>query len=451
MIQALLFFGIGFLIALLCTPWVMSIAHRGIGLDAPDATRKRQAQPIPRLGGMPIMLAVSFGLMIILVTDPVAAADWFPILVGSLLMYGLGLWDDLKPLGAKKKLLGQIVTASLVFWLGLSIERFSCPGVVGSVHLAPFWSFAITVFWLIAIPNIINLIDGFDGLAAGLGICLSVTLGIVGLHGDQLAVACYAFTMGGALLGFLVFNFPPAKIYLGDGGAYLIGFTIAALSLKSSNKGSVAAGLFVTFVALGVPILDTAFALGRRAIRGYPLFHADDEHFHHKLLGYGFSKRRILLGVYGLFVVLSIVGLSIMWSQGRTLPIGLGALFILVIFALRYFHYLRSWEDVRSRFDRIFGHRRTVRYALLQAQVLELEVERCREAHEFWAIFEQTMQRVGWMDPASPAKGDEVRVYHSGSEPWRLYPPPLSAAREWQRLAECFRPVYVKATKKWSK
>ncbi len=450
-IHALLYFGIGFLIALLCTPRVIQLSRRGIGLDVPDATRKRQAQPIPRLGGLPIMLSVALGLGIILANDASKSADWLPILIGSLLMYGLGLWDDLRPLGAKKKLAGQIATAALVFFMGLNIERFSYPGAAGSMALSGLASFALTVFWLIAIPNIINLIDGFDGLASGLGLCLSVTLGIVGLHSDQLAVACYAFTMAGALLGFLVFNFPPAKIYLGDGGAYLIGFTIAALSLVSSNKGSVAATLFVTFVALGVPILDTLYAMFRRGVRGYPLFHADDEHFHHRLLALGFSKRRILLGIYGLFVVLSVVGLSIIWSQGRTLPIGLAMLFILVLFVLRYFHYLRSWEDLRSRFAGIFGHRPVVRYALLQAQVLELELERCARAQEFWEYFEDTLRRVGFAPRHSPDCGDELNVFHNGSEPWRLYAPRNSSTREWQRLAECFRPVYVKAHKKWSK
>ncbi len=110
-------------------------------------------------------------------------------------------------------------------------------------------------------------------------------MGIAGWLNEQRPVAWYAFTMAGALLGFLVFNFPPARIYLGDGGAYLIGFCIAALSLASSNKGSIAAVMLVTMVGLGVPILDTTFALVRRGLRGFPLFHADDEHIHHRLAG----------------------------------------------------------------------------------------------------------------------------------------------------------------------
>jgi UDP-GlcNAc:undecaprenyl-phosphate GlcNAc-1-phosphate transferase len=229
MIYTLLFFALGFLVSLLCTPWVIRLSERGVGLDYAHETRKKQDHPIPRLGGMPIMLAISLGLIVILTARPTNATTWFPVLLGSLLMYGLGLWDDLKPLGAKKKLLGQLITACIVYSMGLSIEKFSYPGSTGSIDLGS-WSLPVTVFWLIAVPNIVNLIDGFDGLAGGLGLCMAVTLGIVGLNNDQVSMACYAFTVAGALLGFLVFNFPPARIYLGDGGAYLIGFTIAALS-----------------------------------------------------------------------------------------------------------------------------------------------------------------------------------------------------------------------------
>lgn len=448
MITAFLFLGFGFLVTVLCTPWVMRMAQSGIGLDYATETRKRHQVPIPRIGGIPLMVATSFALVLILTQLPEHSSNWFPILVGSVAMYALGLRDDLKPLGARIKLLGQIATACTVYWLGLSIDRFSYPGASGSIELG-FWSLPVTVFWLIAVPNIVNLIDGFDGLAAGLGLCMSVTLGIVGLHAEQVAVASYAFTMAGALLGFLVFNFPPARIYLGDGGAYLIGFTIAALSLTSSNKGSVAAVLFVTLVALGVPILDTTFALLRRALRGYPLFHADDEHFHHKLQRFGFSKRRILLGIYGLCVVLSLVGLSIIWSQGRTLPIGICVLFILVLFVLRYFHFLRSWDDFRRKFDHVLGRRREVQYALLQAQLLELELDRCTSAEDFWHTFHHTMRRIGFVEP-----GDEtaarLEVRAGANRAWTVHAPMNRGDRqEWQRIAEFFRPIYVKALEKW--
>ena len=398
---------------------------------------------------MPLMLAISVGLLVIFAVRPSNATNWFPVLVGSLMMYGLGLWDDLYRLGARKKLAGQIITAVLVYYMGLNIEKFSYPGSTGSIDLGT-WRLPVTVFWLIAVPNIVNLIDGFDGLAGGLGLCMSVTLGIVGLHNDQVPVACYAFTLAGALLGFLVFNFPPAKIYLGDGGAYLIGFTIAALSLTSSNKGSVAKVLFVTLIALGVPILDTTFAVFRRALRGYPIFHADDEHFHHRLEKFGFSKTRILIGLYGICLVLSLFGLSIIWSQGGTLPIGIGLLFLLALLALRYFHFLKSWDDVRQKLNRVVGRRRDVQYALLQAQVLEIEAERCKSAQEFWLVFNDTMRRVGFVEKGESEAEYVIEVKYNGSTPWTLHAPQQQGTEvEWQRIAECFRPVYARAKQKW--
>ncbi len=217
MTTALLFFVFGFVIAVLTTPWVIRLAHSGVGMDIPDESRKRQATPIPRLGGMPLMLALSLGLIVILLREPARTAEWFPILIGAALMYGLGLCDDVKPLGAKVKLIGQVAIAALVDWLGLRIETLSLPGV-GLIELGG-WSGPVTVFWLIAIPNVVNLIDGFDGLAGGLGMIMALTLGIVGLFTGHFAVTWFAFVMAGALLGFLVFNFPPARIYLGDGGA----------------------------------------------------------------------------------------------------------------------------------------------------------------------------------------------------------------------------------------
>jgi len=401
---------------------------------------------------MPIICALSIGLGLIMVRWPDCGGSFFPVLLGSLCMCGLGLWDDFEPLGARVKLVGQIAIACLVYWMGLRIDRVTYPGGAWSVYLGPIMSMGLTVFWLISLPNVINLIDGFDGLAGGLGLFMAVTLGIAGWLNAQLPVACYAFTMAGALLGFLVFNFPPARIFLGDGGAYLIGFCIAALSLASSNKGSIAAVMLVTVVGLGVPILDTTFALVRRGMRGFPLFRADDEHIHHRLEDLGFSKRRVVVGVYGICVVLSLIGLSIIWSQGRTIPIAIGAVFLLAIFALRYLQYVRSFANVGDQIERLFARRRTVRYALLQAQVLELEVDRCDQSSEFWPIFHQSLRRVGFLEEGDWTEEEAIRinVKHNGSKPWTLHAPrDIGTTGEWQRIADCFRPIYAKAMEKW--
>lgn len=124
---------------------------------------------MPRLGGLPVMVAVALGLIVIVAVFPAQGVKWPPLLVGSILMYGLGLWDDLQPLGARRKLLGQLLTACIVYSMGLGIEKFSWPGATGSVDLGA-WSLPVTLLWLIAVPNIVNLIDGFDGLAGGLGL-----------------------------------------------------------------------------------------------------------------------------------------------------------------------------------------------------------------------------------------------------------------------------------------
>ncbi len=454
MILAVVFFLFGMLVSMLVTPWVIAVSKaRAIGLDDPDANRKRHTEPISRLGGVPIVAALSLALVWILLAKGNGVLNWQPVFIGSLLIFGLGLCDDLKPLGAKTKFAGQILIASLVWKLGLDIERVTYPGGAWSVELHTASSYAVTVFWLIAIPNIVNLIDGFDGLASGLGLFMAMTLGIVAFFSKQLPVAWYAFTLAGALMGFLMFNFPPARIFLGDGGAYLIGFCIAALSLTSSNKGSIAAVLMVTVVALGVPILDTTLALFRRAMRGFPIFHADDEHIHHRLENLGFSKRRIVLGMYGICVVLSVIGLSIIWSQGRTIPIAIGFVFLLALFAVKYLQYVKTFSDIGAQVERVLGRRRTVQYALLQAQLMELEIDRCEDAEEFWAIFRDALSRVGFIEDATglPDKYIPIHVKYNGSQPWTLLAPEgAGTAAELQRLAECFRPVYIKAKNKWS-
>lgn len=449
MTAGLFFFVFGFVLAVITTPWVIRLAHAGVGLDVADEGRKQQTTPIPRLGGMPLMLALTLAVIVILWRNSGPSPDWFPIVVGSVLMYGLGLWDDISRLGAKVKLLGQIFTATLVWSLGLSIDQLSMFGY-GRIELGAM-SAPVTIFWLIAIPNIVNLIDGFDGLAGGLGMFMALTLGIVG---GGSAVSCFAFTMAGALLGFLVFNFPPAKIYLGDGGAYLIGFIIAALSLASSNKGAIAAVLLVTVIGLGLPILDTLFALARRAARGFPLFHADAEHFHHRLQEFGFSKRRILFGLYGVCVVLSLIGLSIYWNQGGTLAIaiGVGVLFVMALGVVRHFHRVNSFIDAHRKVKRVLSRRQSVQYALLQAKVMVLEVERCQTGEEFWGIFEQTLRRVGFCENGEADPQAEIQLRHPGSRIWRLYAPLSHGTEsEWQRLAECFRPAYVKALERWGR
>ena len=187
-----------------------------------------------------------------------------------------------------------------------------------------------------------------DGLAGGFGLFLCLTLGVIGHFAQMPDVVMASAVMAGALAGFLFFNFPPAKIFLGDGGAYLIGFFVASLSLASSHKGAIVGALLVMIVALGIPILDTTFAILRRAVRGVPLFRADAEHIHHRLILLGFTQGQALLVLYISCAVLSLVGISILLSRGfSTVMVG-AALVILALIAARYLGYVRSWRSVRQ-------------------------------------------------------------------------------------------------------
>jgi UDP-GlcNAc:undecaprenyl-phosphate/decaprenyl-phosphate GlcNAc-1-phosphate transferase len=205
---------------------------------------------------------------------------------------------------------------------------------------------------------------------------------------------------------------------------------------------------------LGLPILDTLIALARRAARGFPLFHADSEHFHHRLQEFGFSKRRILFGLYGVCVVLSLIGLTIFWNQGgtTTIAIGAGVIFLMALGVVRHFHRVDSLGDAHRKVKRMLGRRQTVQYALLQAKVLVLEVDRCETREEFWGIFEQTLRRVGFCEDGEVDAQVIVEMKHNGSRPWRLHAPREGGTQaEWQRLAECFRPAYVKALERWGR
>lgn len=367
---------------------------------------------------------------------------WVPAFVGAGLFFLLGLVDDVRGLNAKLKLLAQILIALLVCGMGLGIDKVSYPGGAWTVNLLG-WSLLVTVFWLFAIPNIINLIDGFDGLAGGLGMFMAGTLGLVGLMSEQQGVAWFSFALAGSLLGFLIFNFPPAKIFLSDSGAYLVGFCISAVSTQSSQKGSVAAVLYLTVVALGLPILDTTFAIVRRTFRGFPLFHADDERIHLRLEALGFSKQRIMLGVYGVCLMLSLVGLSIFWSQGRTIPIAIGFVFLLALFAVKYLRYFTGWADLQRILSMKEGRRRDVRYALAQARLLGMEFERCHSAEEFAGLLKNAVERLGFRlgEPDGEHQSRVVLSDGDGNDLIQHASADEVMPDHWKRLAKCLLPA----------
>jgi UDP-GlcNAc:undecaprenyl-phosphate GlcNAc-1-phosphate transferase len=419
-----------------------------MGRDLPDEHRKHHATSVSRLGGLAIFITLCAGFILLAVRLPNFMSSWLPIIIANAFMFSIGFLDDLRPLGAKVKLIGQIGASLVLYSFGVSIDLLSNPFGDGQWVLG-WWSLPITLLWLIAIPNIINLIDGMDGLATGFGMFLCLTLASIGHFSLKPDVVLVCLVMGGALAGFLFFNFPPAKIFLGDGGAYLIGFFVASVSLMSSNKGSIIASLLVILVALGIPILDTVFAITRRAIRGMPIFRADAEHIHHRLITLGYSKGQALAALYAICLALSIAGLSIMVNRGLTLPI-IGAMaFLFAVGAARYLGYVRSWKQLRSQIRTALERRRQREYVRAHGVLLEMEVERCAEVASFVEILRLALPRLG----LSLAPGEGLTPLHVGTalkKSITLYRPIDDGLREeWQFRGEMLEPALQRALERW--
>lgn len=297
----------------LLIPWVTRLAYALGKVDKPGG-RKVHQTPIPRLGGVAIFcgFVLALGMLEWLQPDTFfrTGAPWLGTVAGATVVFALGILDDLFTLPAKFKLLVQIGAALLAFYMGVRIEFVSNP-FGGMILLPTAVSAGITVFWLVGITNTINLIDGLDGLAAGVTTIAAITLGILALQTDQVFSALIALTLAGATIGFLRYNFNPAKIFMGDSGSLFMGFILACLSVTGVLKAAAAVTLILPLLILGVPILDTAFAILRRSLQGRPIFEPDRGHLHHRLLGAGLSQRRAVLLIYGMSALLGGIALHL--------------------------------------------------------------------------------------------------------------------------------------------
>lgn len=436
------------LLSWLGVKWLLARQGR-LGMDAPDGRRKMHDRPVSRLGGVPIFVTLMCGSVIAFWVLGIDPGEWLSLLFCNSLMFSVGLADDLKPLGARVKLVGQIGAALILYAYGLSIDVLSNPFGEGGVELG-WWSLPLTLMWLVAIPNIINLIDGMDGLAGGFGLFLSLTLAFVGFAAGFMDVMLVGVIMAGALTGFLFFNLPPAKIFLGDGGAYLIGFFVASVSLKCSNKGSIIAALLVIVIALGVPILDTSFAILRRAIRGVPIFRADAEHIHHRLILLGYSKGRALAAMYAVCVALSLVGISILLTKGIALPVAGAVLFLLAIGAARYLGYVRSWSNLRQQVDSAMQRRHRLEHTRAHARVLNFDIEVCGSLGQFEDIF---VGRLKWMGFLAVPDMDTVPVelhFSDGSRGTLHRLAGEHSDSEWQRRGDELITVLERCIERWA-
>lgn len=300
-------FLIALFVALIATPAVIVLAAKTGAMDAPDA-RKVHKGPMPRIGGLAIYCGFMAAILAMLnfadLTQEIANGV-IGLLLGATLIVIIGLIDDYKNLPAKVKLLGQILAACVVVYFDVRIDVITDP--FGDYLYLEYLAVPATVFWIVGLTNTVNLIDGLDGLAAGVSTIASITIMLVALQEDVMIVALFTAALAGAALGFLRYNFNPAKIFMGDTGSMFLGFILAGISVIGAVKCTATIALIVPILALGLPIMDTTFAIIRRYRGGVPIFKPDKGHLHHRLLDLGFSQRQAVLLMY---VISALLGLS---------------------------------------------------------------------------------------------------------------------------------------------
>jgi len=311
-------------------------------MDSDNDMRKIHNGSIPRLGGVGIYLAFYLPFLGFLFYQNRISHFLFAdirqflgLLICSTIILGLGIYDDIKGANAQKKLIVQTIAAIILFLFGFEIQKLSNP--VGEAIYLGWLSLPVTVFWLVGLSNAFNLIDGIDGLASGVAFFAASALLAVALFYDNIVPSLFAAGLAGATLGFLRYNFNPAKIFMGDSGSLFLGFTIGAISIHGSAKAHAAVAILIPIVALGLPIIDTLLAIARRIYRGRPIPTADKEHIHHKLIKYGLSHRRAALMLYGFCIVLG--SLAVLLTVGSSMEIGiiLAFLGVLVFWGVKRF------------------------------------------------------------------------------------------------------------------
>jgi len=292
--------GLAFLFSIVMTPYIRDAARRLGMVDHPDQRRKLHAEPIPRVGGIVIALGylVSFSFVLIApyrnvgFNIPTVVPRALTLMPAAGLIFLIGLWDDLAGLRPWQKLVGQVVAAGLAMTAGVRINFLQW-------HELSFWlSIPITIVWLVGCANAFNLIDGLDGLAAGVGLFASLTTLVAALLHDNLHLALVTAPLVGCLLGFLIYNFNPASVFLGDSGSLLIGFLLGCYGIMWSQKSATFLGLTAPMMAMAIPLLDVALSVVRRFLRNQPIFGADRGHIHHRLLARGLTPRRAALCLY---------------------------------------------------------------------------------------------------------------------------------------------------------
>jgi UDP-GlcNAc:undecaprenyl-phosphate/decaprenyl-phosphate GlcNAc-1-phosphate transferase len=364
----LAFFAIFFLSLLfsfILTRYVRDFATRCGWVAIPSQERHLHSSPLPRLGGVAIFISFSLGLLVaaVLASYIPQLHSAFPlkalptILVPASLVFLLGVYDDLYTVGPYFKFAVQAIAATMLFMGGLRI--LNVPVLFGQHQLPWFVGLPITILWVLAITNAFNLIDGLDGLAAGSALFSTLVAFVVTLLNGYSLVTVMTIALAGAILGFLRYNFNPATIFLGDSGSLFIGFLLSALALAGAQKAPTIVAVAIPVVSFGLPILETSLSILRRFISGRPVFTADREHIHHKLLQHGLTHRQVVIVLYGVSAVFALLSLFLLWPTGSSLGLVLAVLGIGIWIGVQRLGYIELGELGRVA-QRTFEQRQIV-------------------------------------------------------------------------------------------
>lgn len=386
------------LLAIVTTATVIRIAKRFNIVDMPGI-RKIHSQAVPRLGGVAIFVSM-IGLVVPVLVLPNVIGEAFrelkfeiiTMLAAGGLMFLTGLVDDVRRLRVRTKLLAQLAAAFVICAVGIRIE--SLP-LANKVTLDLGWfSWLFTIVWIVGITNAINLSDGLDGLAAGISAIACGVIAVLAIYNGDAVMAILMLSLLGSLTGFLLFNFEPARIFMGDSGSLFLGFTIAVASILCATKTETIVGLALPILALGIPIFDTLFSILRRFLERRSLFSPDRRHFHHRLLALGLRQRHVVITAYAVTLLAAGLGMFMLVSRnGQTIVIFICTMLLLVL-------VFRVVGSVRLR-DTIVGLKRKYSVSSQKRQELEtfenIELH-FRQAHKFDQWWRAVCFAAGEMD-----------------------------------------------------
>jgi UDP-GlcNAc:undecaprenyl-phosphate GlcNAc-1-phosphate transferase len=408
---------VSFGLALILTPIFRDIFRSYNVVDEPDMGRKLHKIPIPRVGGMAIALAytASFFLVPLFTKTPLddqLSLVW-NLLPAAAVIFATGVIDDLFGLKPWQKLIGQVIAACIAYFAGVRILD-----VVG-FSMENWWSLPITVFWLLTCTNAFNLVDGMDGLAAGVGLFATLTIFAAAIMRGNVPLAHATFPLAGCLLAFLCYNFNPATIFLGDSGSLLIGFMLGCYGVMWSQKSATMLGMTAPLMALSLPLLDVGLAIVRRMLKRQPIFSADRGHIHHRLLDRGLTPRRAVLVLYGICGLVAAFSLLQSVSHNDRISGVIIVLFCAVAWVgIQYLGYAEFSVAGRMLFS---GNFQRMLKAQLDLQAFEKQVKSAQSIEELWKALLEISARFGFHCVRFDAAGN---VFEGGA-------PAVTAGQRW--------------------